>query len=74
MKIIIIRSNNLRHKLQDLEKLHKELCEQIPTGILIVPYDFDYEVAEIDAKPVTDISGLIARRTPKRDGAENADR
>lgn len=47
MKVIVIKAN--RHmKTEDLRKLHIEMCEQLPTRILLLPLGCDYDIIDLD--------------------------
>ena len=47
MKIIIIKVNR-NIKTEDLRKLHTEICAQMPTRVLLLPCDCEYEIVDLD--------------------------
>ena len=57
MKIIVIKSRQ-RLRVEDLRKLHMELTDQLPTRILLLPAECDYEVIDLDISNNSDLVAL----------------
>ena len=57
VKIIVIKSRQ-RLRVEDLRKLHMELTDQLPTRILLLPAECDYEVIDLDISNNSDLVAL----------------
>ena len=47
MTIMVVKTNR-RMSVEDMRKLHIEIVDQLPTRIVLLPYDCEYEITELD--------------------------